>query len=211
MNEPSHPQPEQSQFPGRQPGFGFAHPAPPPSQAPQPPMSPGFGHAQGPGHAGGSLDMPQRVKAARITLFLLAGLLIILGLAALAQADAAQSSLDPYRESSGLLAPAVDEAEEEAAARMMLGWSALFWGVVYAVVALVVAARFGKGRNALRIGTIVYGAWLCAVGTFTLGFTGASALGTMIMTSLVELAAGVLLIVFMSQRDSVTWFNRPRR
>ncbi|WP_405749236.1 hypothetical protein OHA19_02430 [Streptomyces sp. NBC_00012] len=149
-------------------------------------------------------------KAARTVLFLLAGFLIILGLAALAQAEAAQSALDPYRGSSGFMAPAVHEAEQEAAAQPVVAQSGMLWSVNYAVIALVLAARFGKGGNALRIGTIVYGAWLCVVGTFALGLTASSAPAAIVMTALAELAAGVLLIFFMVQKDGVAWFSRPR-
>ncbi|WP_405720400.1 hypothetical protein [Streptomyces sp. NBC_00046] len=149
-------------------------------------------------------------KAARTVLFLLAGFLIILGLAALAQAEAAQSALEPYSGSSGFMAPAVHEAEQEAAAQPVVAQSGMLWSVNYAVIALVLAARFGKGGNALRIGTIVYGAWLCVVGTFALGLTASSAPAAIVMTALAELAAGVLLIFFMVQKDGVAWFSRPR-
>ncbi|SCF68835.1 hypothetical protein [Streptomyces sp. Ncost-T10-10d] len=185
MNEAPHSEPEQSNLPGRQPGFGFSHMPPRPGHPPQPQMSPGFGYVQQPGYAGCSLDMPQRVKAARIVLFLLTGFLIILGLAALAQAEAAQSALDPYSGSPGFMAPAVHEAEQEAAAHMVVAQSGMLWDVIY-------------------------GAWLCVVGTFALGLTASIAPATNVMAALVEPAAGVLLIVFMVQKDGVTWFSRPR-
>ncbi|WP_406283704.1 hypothetical protein [Embleya sp. NBC_00896] len=210
MNEALRPESEQRNLPGRQPGFGFSHMPPQPSCSPRPQMSPGFGYVRQPGYVSGSLDMPQRVKAARIVLFLLAGCLIILGLAALAQADAAQRALDPYSGSSGIMAPAVHEAEREAAAQMVAAQIGMLWGVIHAAIALVLAARFGKGGSALRIGTIVYGSWLCVVGTFTLGLTAGIAPATIVMAALVEPAAGVLLIVFMVQKEGVAWFSRPR-
>ncbi|MEU2247420.1 hypothetical protein [Streptomyces sp. NPDC019224] len=120
MNESPRSGPEQSNLPGQQPEFGFSHMPPPPSYPPQPQMSHGFGYVRQPGYASGSPDMPQRVKAARIVLFLLTGFLIILGLAALAQAAAAQSALDPYSGSSGFMAPAVEEAEQKAAGQMVV-------------------------------------------------------------------------------------------
>ncbi|MEJ8650707.1 hypothetical protein WKI65_22060 [Streptomyces sp. MS1.AVA.3] len=86
----------------------------------------------------------------------------------------------------------------------------MLWGVIYAALAPVFAARFGKGGNALRIGTVAYGAWLCVVGTFTLGLTVSIAPAIIVMTALVELAAGVPLIVFMVRKDGVAWFSRPR-
>ncbi|WP_409470377.1 hypothetical protein [Streptomyces sp. HC307] len=177
-------------------------------------MSPSFGYVQQPGYVSGSLEMPQRVKATRIVLFLLAGFLIILGLAALVQAEAAQIALNdpysPYSGSSGPLGSVFYEAKQEAAAQAEAARSGMVGGVIYALIAIVLAARFGKGGNALRIGTIVYGAWHCIVGTFTLGLTASTAPAAIVMAALVELAAGVLLIVFMVQKDGVAWFSRPR-
>ncbi|MES4893283.1 hypothetical protein [Streptomyces sp. NPDC096012] len=144
-----------------------------------------------------------------MVLFLLAGFLVVLGLAALAQAEAAQSALDAYGESWWSRAPAVEGAKQ-AAVRMAFAQSGMVQGVIHAALALVLAARFGKGGNALRIGTIVYGAWHCVVGTFTLGLTAGVAPTAIVMAAVVELAAGVLLIVFMVQRDGVAWFSRPR-
>jgi hypothetical protein len=154
--------------------------------------------------------MPQRVKAARLVLFLLPGFLIVLSLAALAQADAAQRALDPYSGSSGFMAPVVQEAEQEAALRMAAAQFAMVQAVIHGAVALLLAACFGRGRNALRIGTVVYGAWLSAVGTFMLALTASSVPATTVMAALLQLAAGVLLIVLMVQKDGVAWFNRPR-
>ncbi|MFF3358142.1 hypothetical protein ACFYWN_37275 [Streptomyces sp. NPDC002917] len=177
-------------------------------------MSPSFGYGQQPDYASAFLDMPQRVKAARIVLFLLAGFLIILGLAALIQAEAAQIALNdpysPYSGSSGPLGSVIYQAKQEAAAQTEAAWSGMVGGVIYAVIAIVLATRFGKGGNALRICTIVYGAWHCAVGTFTLGLTASTAPAAIIVAALVELAAGVLLIVFMVSKDGVAWFRRPR-
>ncbi|MEU6666940.1 hypothetical protein [Streptomyces sp. NPDC046727] len=210
MNESLRPEPEQSSLPRRQPGTGVPYMPPPPRHPPRPQISPGFGYVRQPGYAAASLNMPQQVKAARIVLFLLAGLLVVLGLAALAQAEAAQNALAPYSGSSGLMAPAVHEAEQEAAAQRGMAQSGMLSGATFAALALVLAARFGKGGNALRIGTIVYGAWLCAAGTLTLGLTAGIAPAAIVMAALAELAVGVLLIVFMAQKDGVAWFSRPR-
>jgi hypothetical protein len=214
MNESPRPEPGQSNLPGQQPGFGFSHMPPPPSYPPRPQMSPSFGYVQQSGYVSGSLEMPQRVKAARIALFLLAGFLIILGLAALIQAEAAQFAFDdPYNSysgSSGPLGSVIYEAKQEAAAQTEAAQFGMVGSVIYAVIAIVLAARFGKGGNVLRIGTIVYGAWHCVVGTFTLGLTASTAPAATVMAALVELVAGVLLIVFMVQKDGVAWFSRPR-
>ncbi|WP_328910963.1 hypothetical protein OG230_16415 [Streptomyces sp. NBC_00234] len=59
-------------------------------------------------------------------MYLLAGFVIILGLAALAQAAAAQSALDPYSEASRFMAPAVEEAEQNAAGQMVVAQLGMF-------------------------------------------------------------------------------------
>ncbi|WP_328910964.1 hypothetical protein OG230_16420 [Streptomyces sp. NBC_00234] len=48
------------------------------------------------------------------------------------------------------------------------------------------------------------------VGTFTLGLTANIAPATVVMPAFVELAAGVLPIVVMVQKDGMAWFSRPR-
>jgi hypothetical protein len=49
--------------------------------------------------------------------------------------------------------------------------------------AIVLGARFGKGGKTLRIGTSVYGAWHCVVGTFTLGLTASTAPAAIVMAA----------------------------
>ncbi len=209
MNETPRPESEQSNLPGRQPGFGFYMP-PPPSHPPQPPVAPGFGYVPRPVPASAFLDMPQRVKAARIVLFLLAGFLIIAALAALAEADAAQNTVERYSEVPGLMPSALHAAQQEAVVQTSVARTGMAWGVVYAVLALVLAARFGKGGNALRIGTIVYGAWLCVVSIFALALTADVAPTATVIGNVAELAAGILLIVLMVQREGIAWFSRVR-
>lgn len=206
MNESSHPQPSQRDPHGSQPGL-VSHVSPPPSYPPSPQAPPGRAVRHAPQLAD---PMPQRVKTARIALFLFAGFLIVLGLAALAQADAAQSSLGESDTSSDILLPSSLDSQQRAAAQMMLAQSAMGWGVVNATIALILAARFGKGANALRIGTIVYGVWHCVHGTFTLGLTGDIAPASVVMGALAEVGVGILLIILMIHKEGVAWFSRPR-
>ncbi|WP_329025282.1 hypothetical protein [Streptomyces sp. NBC_01423] len=210
MNEPLHPAPGQARRPIRQPDAGHAPAVHSPSVPAPPRMPPGAAFVRRPEHGGGQPDMPQRVKSARIVLFLLAGSLIVLCLAALAQADAAQSSLAPYNDYSGLMASALEEAEQKAAAQMALAQAGVVQGALYAAVAVALAARFGKGGNALRVGTVVFGAWHCVVGLFTLGVNADISPASGMLAALFEVAAGVSLIIIMSLKESVLWFSRPR-
>ncbi|GAA2699417.1 hypothetical protein GCM10010095_70920 [Streptomyces anthocyanicus] len=212
MNEAPRPESERSNLPGQQPGLGFYMP-PPPSHPPQPPVAPGFGYVPQPVPAvpaSAFLDMPQRVKAARIVLFLLAGFLIIAALAALAEADAAQNTFERYSEVPGLMPSVLYAAQQKAVVQTSVAQTGLAWGAVYAALALVLAARFGKGGNALRIGTIVYGAWLCVVSVFALALTADVAPTATVIGDVTELAAGILLIVLMVQREGIDWFSRVR-
>ncbi|WP_435596029.1 hypothetical protein [Streptomyces albogriseolus] len=154
--------------------------------------------------------MPQRVKAARIVLFLLAGFLIITALAALAEADAALSAVERYSEVPGLMPSVLHAAEQKAVVQTSVARTGMLWGVVYAALALVLAARFGKGGNALRVGTIVYGAWLCVVSIFALALTADVAPTATVIGDVAELAAGILLIVLMVHREGIAWFSRVR-
>ncbi|MET8668149.1 hypothetical protein ABZV87_27915 [Streptomyces tendae] len=93
---------------------------------------------------------------------------------------------------------------------MSIAQTGMVWGVVYAALALVLAARFGKGGDALRMGTIVYGAWLCVSSVFALALTSDVAPTATVIGDVAELAAGTLLIVLMVQREGITWFSRVR-
>jgi hypothetical protein len=173
-------------------------------------VAPGFGYVPQPVPASVFPDMPQRVKAARIVLFLLAGFLIIAALAALAEADAAQNTFERYSEVPGLMPSALHAAQQKAVVQASVAQTGMAWGAVYAALALVLAARFGKGGNALRIGTIVYGAWLCVVSIFALALTADVAPTATVIGGVTELAAGILLIVLMVQREGIDWFSRVR-
>ncbi len=206
MNEAPHPEPPQNDLSGQQPQSNFSHTPPPPSHPPQPRLSPGVGYAQQSEYARASLDMPQLVNAARSVLFLLAGLLIVLALAALAEANATESSLDRH---SGFPGP-LPSAAHAAAVQTSVAQTGMFWSVIYAALALVLAVRFGKGGNTLRIGTIFYGAWLCVIGCFALALTADVAPTATVIAAVVELASGALLIVLMVQKEGITWFSTPR-
>ncbi|MCX5398945.1 hypothetical protein [Streptomyces sp. NBC_00102] len=209
MNETPRTQPGQTGLPGDQPEFRFRQVPMPPSYPPRPRTAsgPGYGRQQ---YVPGDPEMPQRVRTARIVLFVLSGLLIVLGLAALAQAELAQSVFDTDSGSSGLWPPSALAEEQAASARVVVAQAGMIWAAVYAAVALVLALRFGAGGKPLRIGTIVYGAWHGVVGAFTIGFATAASSASTVLSSLVGVTAGVLLIVLMAHRDGVAWFGRPR-
>ncbi|MFG2135515.1 hypothetical protein [Streptomyces sp. NPDC048650] len=176
--------------PGQQPGYGYPQQTPPP--APYGPY-PGGGMPGG-GMPGGPLQngMPGSVKAARIMLFVLAGLNVV----GLIGAVVGLSSISKASKNTS------EFATEDTTSMLALGKGLMIalivLIVIFSVVAITCGAQFGKGGNGVRVTTIVFGVanTLASFAVFPLG--------------LVHTALGIMIIVFVSKDDGSAWFNRPR-
>lgn len=197
--DPNNPyaQPQKDQQPGygypqqgqQQPGYGY------PQQGGGLPQ---YGGAAEQGYpAGGGYGMPMQmpggVKAARVMLFVTGGLSAVGAVLAFLGA-AALGSLDPNS----------PELQNNPDFEMVQGWGAGIIALVgvlflaFAVGGIVLGAKFGKGGNGLRIGTIVYGALTIVMGI------------VMIPLGLLFMILAVLIVVFVAKGDGSQWFNRPR-
>jgi hypothetical protein len=190
------------QPPAGTPGYGY--PQQPPSGQPdgypqQPPAGPpGYGYPQQqPGHPYGAypggpdqmpVQMPGTVKTARVLLFVVGGLNVLAALL-LAVAGAALQSGE------------VSTADTEGLSGGLLFFMAVI-SAALAVAAIVIAAKFGKGGNGVRVGAIVVGSLIIASGAVNVATGNAP--------SIVGLAIGVLVVVFSAKQDAKMWFNRPR-
>ncbi|MFJ1592029.1 hypothetical protein ACIOD0_17515 [Kitasatospora albolonga] len=196
FGDPNNPYGQQPQGqPQGQPGYGY------PQQAPQGVPQQGYGYPQaspvqggGYGYPGGPTEMPGGVKASRVLLYVIAGLqvigaiFIVLGAAAVSAAkndatlreDVQFQQLADY--SSGVL------------------WGMAFFALAWGVFAIVLAAKFGKGGNGLRITTIVFGAITAILGIYPF-----------VVIGLVHTVLAVLVVVFVAKSDGEAWFNRPQR
>lgn len=176
-SQPPAPQPGYG-FPAQQPGAygpyqgGGMPPGMPPGGIPQPPLT----------------GMPGGVKAARVLLFVLAGMnliglcLAVAGLGAVSRAarTAMGQSRDTTAVGKGLL---------------------IFLIVVIAiftVLAVVLALQFANGGNGVRVGAAVFGAATLVVSFCVFPF------------GLIHTVMGILIIAFTSKEDGKAWFNRPR-
>ena len=207
-NNPYGQQPQgqpQGQPYGQQPGYGYPQQAPQgvppqggyayPQQTPQ-----GYpGYPAGPGgFPGMPMQMPGNLKAARVIMFIVGGLQLILGLlAAIGGAVLTDSTSSSSSSASDL------------AGGLVLGLGIFIAAV--GVLAIVLAAKFANGGNGVRITTIVYGA-LSVVGALSnfaqLGNSGSAGGG--IAGGIIGLALGITILSAAASSSGAAWFKRPR-
>ncbi|MEU9030170.1 hypothetical protein AB0D46_22125 [Streptomyces sp. NPDC048383] len=194
FGDPNNPYGQQPQAPqGQQPGYGY------PQQAPQGvPAQAGYGYPQGTqagpgGYPGMPVTMPGGVKAARVMLWVIAGLQIV-GVGVLFAVIALIEQLKKDPELQG-------NAQFADMAKMGSGvvFALIALAVVYLIVSIVLAVKIGKGGNGTRIGIIVYA---------SLGIL--LSLYPFFPLSLVHLVLLILVIVFVAKSDGSAWFNRQR-
>ncbi|MER7463967.1 hypothetical protein [Streptomyces sp. NPDC097981] len=208
FGDPNNPYGQQPQG---QPGYGYPQQAPqgiPPqggyAYPQQAPMGyPNQSYPAGPGgYAGMPMQMPGLLKTARVLLFIIAGLQLIVGAFALLGAAflSSTSKDDGYGSSS---------SSGQMAAGLIAAIALI--AIAFAVWAIVLGVKFGKGGNATRITTIVYSVLflLSSVGNFAnLGNSGATPAA--MLGGVIGLAIGVVILIAAVNKDSVAWFNRPR-
>lgn len=172
--------------PGQQPGYGYPQQQPPAPYGPYP----GGGMPQAPYPT----VMPGGVKAARVMLYVLAGLNVIglvLAVAGLGGVSKAARNSPDY--------------DSDMMAMLSVGKGVLITIIVLIVIftaaAITLALQFANGGSGVRIGTIIFGiantlASLPAFVIFPLG--------------LPHLVLGILTLAFVAKDDGNAWFNRPR-
>ncbi|MFD7919113.1 hypothetical protein ACFV3R_07815 [Streptomyces sp. NPDC059740] len=190
----SYPNPQNPYGQQPQQGYGF------PQQPPQP--HPGYGYPQqaaGPygGYPQGPMGgppvphmLPSPLKAARVILFVMAGLDLlvtigfVVGLGYVSKASKSASGLD----SDTLTSFAVGKGFLIAGIVLTLVWAA---------IAVALGLVIAKGGPGVRVGMIVYSAITC-FGSMALFPWG-----------LLFLVLAILVITFASKQESSAWFNRP--
>ncbi|MER7570519.1 hypothetical protein [Streptomyces sp. NPDC126514] len=191
-NSPYGPPPQQPH-----PGYGYPQQGQPPGVPPQgyggypaaPPVSQPYGGGYGP------TQMPGITRAAQILLGVIALChIVIAAVYGVALADWDQTMLE---------AGITGDAEAERYADLGKGVVVFFLGLaaVFAILGLVLLLQFAKGRNGVRVCSIVYASFAIVSGVFALGIY---LLGLLIMI------VAILVIVFAAKRSSGEWFKRPR-
>ncbi|TLQ44181.1 hypothetical protein [Streptomyces marianii] len=190
FGDPNNPYGQQQQG---QPGYGY----PQGQQQPQP----GYGYPQAPpvqpyggGYPGAPMSMPGLMQTARVLLFIVAGLQIIVGIIAAVAIAAAQDVADSVG------------AGDQTGPLAGLGFIVVLILLAFAAWAIVLGVKFAKGGNGVRVTTIVYAA-LFILGSLT-NFAGgetSSAVG-----GVIGLAIGGIILAAMVNGSASAWFNRPR-
>lgn len=190
---PEGPQQPYGAYPQQQPQPYGAYP----QQQPQPygaypQQQPGQPYGGYPGQL--PPELPSLAKTARVLLFVVAGLEILLGII-LAIALAAMQDIS---ESAG--------AGAATGILAGMGFVIVFALLAWAGFALFLGIKFANGGNGIRIATIVY-ASISIVGSlsnFTAG-EASSAVG-----GVIGLAIGGVILGAMLQSETAAWFKRPR-
>ncbi|SEC67420.1 hypothetical protein [Streptomyces sp. TLI_105] len=179
----------QPQGQGQQPGYGY------PQQAPQGVPQQGYGYPAAPaygGYPGAAMEMPGSVKSARVILWIMSALNLLGGFGAIALSFTFSSELEKSGSLSG---------DEETFANLgqgiMIGAGIV--SLIFAILGMVLAAKFNSGGNGVRIGAIVWASFAVLFSLFSLPL------------GIVSLALGVLVIVFVAKSDGSAWFNRNRQ
>ncbi|MDT0380490.1 hypothetical protein RM572_17190 [Streptomyces sp. DSM 42041] len=176
--------------------------------AQQPQGQPGYGSPQQdaglPSYGGGAdpaygavgvpTTMPSPVKTSRIMLYVTGGLSVV-GAVLMFIAAAAIGSIadDPELQGDANL-----EMLNDLGTGLLAGMGVLY--LAFAVAGILLAAKFAKGGNGVRIGAIVYSALVALVGLLNIAS----------IVSLVFVVMAILVIVFVSKADGKAWFDRPR-
>ncbi|WP_137993835.1 hypothetical protein [Streptomyces vilmorinianum] len=189
FGEPNNPygQPQGQQ----QPGYGY------PQQTPQG-VPPQYGYPQAPpvqpyggGYPGAVMEMPGGVKSARVMLWIIGALNLLGGLAIFALSFAVDE-LDTTGASSS-------DAEmfQDFGQGLLIGMAV--FSIIFAVLGMVLAAKFKSGGSGVRVCTIVYAGFIVLFSLFSLP------------AGIISLVLGILIIVFVSKADGAAWFNRNKQ
>ncbi|MEV4744008.1 hypothetical protein [Streptomyces sp. NPDC049555] len=191
-NNPYGPPPQQPPAPG----YGYPQQAPPPYGAyPQAPG--GYPMPQGP------VAMPGLTKAANVLMYVIAAIhVVVAGFFAYAANRIGDAVRDAGTNGTVTTARG-DTVDVDTIADVSKGVISFFVALaaIFAIIGFILAARYGKGRNGVRVGSIVYASFGIISGIFTLGVYG---------LGLITFVGSILVIVFAAKRTSAEWFQRPR-
>ncbi|WP_336051277.1 hypothetical protein [Streptomyces sp. CA2R101] len=178
--------------PGQQPQYGY------PQQQPQQPQQPSpYGSYAGGGQMPGMqpqypVAMPGGVKAARVLMYVLAGLNLIgligavFGLGSVSKAAHQTTSY----------------TSPDTTSMLSVGKGILIFVIVliviFSAIAITLALQCANGGKGVRTGAIIFGVGTILVSLLTFPF------------GLVHTVLGILVIAFMAKDESNYWFNRPR-
>ncbi|MEV6288922.1 hypothetical protein ACWET9_00510 [Streptomyces sp. NPDC004059] len=205
-NNPYGPPPQQ---PPAAPGYGY------PQQPAAPPQ--GYGYPQQPGYPGypGGNTMPQTMPGllvtARVFLYLISAVQILVGLVWLYLAafvnDVSNKADDLGSSSSDNPFSTIGDGGHMAAG--LIVFIALI-ALGLAALSITLGVKFGRGGQGVRITTVVYGALGGVLGLIGL-FTGLdSGLASAVIFPLLWVVFAAVITAAPVVPSGTAWFNRPR-
>ncbi|PWI10955.1 hypothetical protein DIZ27_08840 [Streptomyces sp. NWU339] len=186
FGDPNNPYGQPQQQPG-QPGYGY----------PQQPQQ-GYGYPAAPpvgAYPGAPVptSMPGTVSTARVLLWVIVGLQLIgVALFAISAVGVEAAKSDPALSEE----PAFEQLADYSSGLL---WGLTLFALVWGVFALVLAVKFGKGGNGVRITALIFGIITAILGIYPFVFVG-----------LIHTVLAILIAVFVGNAAGSAWFNRPR-
>jgi len=190
---------------GQQPGYGQPPQGPPPGYG-QPPaygqpqgQQPGYGYPAAPPVApygyGTGMEMPGLMKTARVLLFIIAGLQILVGVVlgiAVGTAQDVSNGVGTGDDTDGF-------------AKYGLIVAVLF--LAMGALSIFLGVKFKSGGSGIRVTTIVYASLMLlgGIGNIVNGGNGSATFG-----GLLTLAFGGIILASMVNGAASAWFGRPR-
>ncbi|GAA1934177.1 hypothetical protein GCM10009837_70040 [Streptomyces durmitorensis] len=204
--DPNNPYGQPPQQPPAAPGYGYpqAPPGVPPQQGygyPQQPAYPGY-----PGGGGNMMQqsMPGLLVTARVFLFLISAVQIILAIVYL-YLGAIASDAGDSGEDLGL--SGMSDAGDAVAGIAII---AALIAAALGTLSITLGVKFSRGGQGVRITTVVYGALGGIVGLIGLFVGLDSGLATAIIGPLIWVTFAVIITIAPVVPSGTAWFNRPR-
>jgi hypothetical protein len=195
-----------------------------PPQGQQPPAAPGYGYPQAPGippQAGGypqqpaypgypaanmmPQTMPGLMTTARVLLYIVAAVQILIGIFAIFGAatlnDASNAGEDTFGNNSF-------SDIGHAGAGIILVVALLFLGL--AALSITLGVKFGRGGQGIRITTMVYGILGALFGVLILISAANVNSSAGLVWALLWIGFGGIMAAAMIAPSGAAWFNRPR-
>ncbi|MFD9221246.1 hypothetical protein ACFWDI_14810 [Streptomyces sp. NPDC060064] len=177
----------------QQPGYGYPQQGQPQQPGYGQPQQPAYGYPQAPPvqpYGGAPTSMPGLMTAARVLLYIIGGLQVLVGIIAAIAIAAASDAVD----------------SDAATGLAGLGFIVVIILLAFAGLAIFLGVKFSTGGTAIRVITIVY-ASLMILGSLA-NFASGQASG--VVGGLVTLAIGGIILGAMVNSQASAWFNRPR-
>ncbi|MEZ3177516.1 hypothetical protein KYY02_01940 [Streptomyces pimonensis] len=175
---------------GQPPGYGYPQQPQQPQQGYGYPAAPPMGAYPG---APAPTSMPGTVSTARVLLWVIVALQLIgVALFAITAVSVEAAKDDPTLSEE----PAFEQLADYSSGLL---WGLTLFALAWGVFALVLALKFGKGGNGVRITALVFGIITAVLGLYPF-----------IIVGLIHTVLAILIAVFVGNAAGSAWFNRPR-